>query len=76
MSSGCSSGSSGLSTSSTNVSISLSGITMSASFTDLSSSKASSPSEINATIKTNKKNVVTVDKTKTAKNLLNSNSLM
>ena len=27
-------------------------------------------------IKTNKKNVVTVDKTKTAKNLLNSKSLM
>ena len=76
ISSGCSSGSSGLSTSSIKVSISLSGITISANLTDLSSFNPLSPSEMRATIKTNRNKVVVTDRTKTAKYLLISNSLM
>ena len=76
MSSGCSSGSSGLSTSSIKVSISLSGITISANLTDLSSFNPLSPSEMSVTIKTNSNKVVVTDRTKTARYLFISNSLM
>ena len=49
---------------------------MSASFTDLSSSSPLSPKDINVTIRTNRKSVVKLESTNTAKYLFISNSFM